>query len=305
MSRWTPRLLAPVALFAFLPGSAVAQNVAATPTYGTVNLSAGFTPDPQIRAVTAGGNNFTQLGGCNAYIHAAAPDLDLNYRAGGYALTINARSGTDVTLLVNAPDGSWHCDDDGGDGTDAAITFGSPLSGQYNIWVGTYRAQSGTLPQAQIYLTETGGTGGSTTSYNSGGGVLDWRAQPTYGTVTLNAGFSPDPFIRSISAGGSQAVPDFGAGCRGYAATAPDFDLNYTAGGYQLNIYAKSSSDVTLIVNAPDGSWWCSDDANGTNPHVNFSSPRSGNYNIWIGTYRSSGSLPEAVLYISEERPRW
>jgi hypothetical protein len=58
MSRWTPRLLAPVAALALLPLSAVAQNVAATPTYGTVNLSAGFTPDPQIRAVTAGGNNF-------------------------------------------------------------------------------------------------------------------------------------------------------------------------------------------------------------------------------------------------------
>ncbi|HUF13295.1 MAG TPA: hypothetical protein VMN78_09360 [Longimicrobiales bacterium] len=302
MSRWTSRLLAPVAVLACLPLSLAAQNVAAVPTYGTVNLSAGFTPDPQIRSVTAGGNDHTQLAGCNAYVHAAAPDLDLNYQAGSYALTINARSGMDVTLLVNAPDGSWSCDDDGGEGTDAAITFSAPMSGQYNIWVGTYRAQSGTLPEAQIFLTELGGT----TSYDGSGGAgtLDWSAPPTYGTVQLSAGFSPDPYLRSISAGGSQPVPDFGAGCRGFAATAPDIDLNYSAGGYQLNIYAKSGSDVTLIVNAPDGSWWCSDDASGTNPHVNFQNPQSGNYNVWIGTYRS-GTIPESVLYISEAAPRW
>lgn len=301
MSRWTSRLLAPVAVLACLPLSLAAQNVAAAPTYGTINLSAGFTPDPQIRAVTAGGNDYTQLAGCNAYIHAAAPDLDLNYQAGSYALTINARSGTDVTLLVNAPNGSWHCNDDAGGGTDAAITFSAPTTGQYNIWVGTYRAQSGTLPEAQIYLTEMGGI----STGSAGGGSLDWSLQPTYGTVELSAGFEPDPYMRSISAGGAEPVPDFGAGCRGYAATAPDLDLNYQAGGYQLNIYAKSGSDVTLIVNAADGNWYCSDDANGTNPHVNFSNPQSGNYNIWIGTYRSSGALPASELYISEAAPRW
>lgn len=304
MSRWTPRLLAPVAALAFLPLTVAAQNVAAVPTYGTINLSAGFTPDPQVHAVTAGGNNYTTLGGCNAYIHAPAPDLDLNYQAGGYPLTINARSGMDVTLLVNAPDGSWYCNDDGGDGTDAALTFSSPMSGQYNIWVGTYRAQSGTLPQAQIYITEVGGT----TSYDggsTGGGSLVWSAAPTYGTIELNAGFNPDPYTRTIAAGGSQAVPDFGAGCRGFAASAPDLDLNYNAGGFQLNIYATSGSDVTLIVNGPDGNWYCSDDAYGTNPHVNFANPLSGNYNIWIGTYRSSGQMPQSTLYISEGAPQW
>lgn len=303
MSRKSQRMLSAFAVLAFVPLPAVAQNVAAAPTYGTVNLSAGFSPDPQIRSVSAGGNNYTTLAGCNAYIHAAAPDLDLNYQAGSFPLTIEARSGMDVTLLVNAPDGSWYCNDDGGNGTDALLTFASPRSGQYNIWVGTYRAQAGTLPEAQLYITELVGSGGGYSS--NAGGTLDWRAQPTYGTINLSAGFSPDPHMRSISAGGSQAVPDFGAGCRGYAATAPDLDLNYNAGGYQLNIYAKSSSDVTLIVNAPDGNWYCSDDVSGTNPHVSFSSPLSGNYNIWIGTYRSSGTLPESVLYISEAAPRW
>ena len=163
MPRSSQRLLAALAALAFLPAAAIAQNVAATPTFGTVSLSAGFSPDPQIRSVTAGGNNYTTLAGCNAYIHAAAPDLDLNYRAGSFPLTLEARSGMDVTLLVNAPDGSWYCNDDGGNGTDALLTFSAPQSGQYNIWVGTYRAQSGTLPEAQVYITEL--TGGGISSF--------------------------------------------------------------------------------------------------------------------------------------------
>jgi hypothetical protein len=294
-------VLAPVVALVCLPVAAAAQNVASTPTYGSVNLAAGFTPDPQIRSVTAGGNNYTQLAGCNSYVHAAAPDLNVNYSAGSFALTIEARSATDVTLLVNAPDGSWYCDDDGGEGTNSALTFSAPQSGQYNIWVGTYRAQSGTLPEAQIFLTEMGGSSSSTSSYSGG---LDVSLPANFGVVNLGAGFSPDPYMRSITAGGSVSVQDVSSNCRGYASAAPDIELNYSAGGYQLNLYSKSDTDVTLIVNAPDGSWWCSDDAYGTNPHVNFSNPQSGTYDIWIGTYRS-GTMPESVLYISEAAPRW
>ena len=139
------------------------------------------------------------------------------------------------------------------------------------------------------------------------GGEPNWRATPTYGTVNLSSGFTPDPYLRSIQAGGSNEVTLGGSECTGYIhAAAPDLDLNYQAGQYQLSIYAKSDSDITLIVNAADGRWYCSDDYSGTNPAILFTNPPSGNYNIWIGTYRPSGNpLPESVLYISEMAPRW
>ena len=297
MSRWTTRVFAPVAVVLCLPVGAIAQNVAAQPTYGTVNLRAGFTPDPSVHAVTAGGAQLTQLGGCNAYIHAAAPDLDLNYTAGSLPLSIEARSGTDVTVLVNAPDGSWHCDDDGGDGTNARLTFPRPTTGQYNIWVGTYAAQAGNLPPAEIRITEMGAA-------PTGGGALDVNLPANYGAINLSAGFSPDPTTRSIVAGGSVQVPNNASGCAGFVSAAPDLELTYQAGGYQLNLYAESNDDITLVVNAPDGTWWCSDDVSGTNPHINFANPRSGTYDIWIGTYRS-GTQPASLLSISEAAPRW
>lgn len=139
------------------------------------------------------------------------------------------------------------------------------------------------------------------------GGEPNWRANPTYGTVDLRAGFTPDPYLRSIAAGGANEVGLGGSECSGYIhAAAPDLDLNYTAGDYQLAIYAKSDTDITLIVNAADGRWYCSDDYSGTNPAIVFPNPPSGNYNIWIGTYRPSNApLPESVLYISEMEPRW
>lgn len=148
--------------------------------------------------------------------------------------------------------------------------------------------------------------GGSDASARSGA-EPNWRANPTYGTINLSAGFSPDPYLRSISAGGADEVGLGGNGCTGYIhAAAPDLDLNYQAGQYQLAIYAKSDTDITLIVNAADGRWYCSDDYNGTNPAIVFNNPPSGNYNIWIGTYRASSTpLPESVLYISEMEPRW
>ena len=145
------------------------------------------------------------------------------------------------------------------------------------------------------------------TQPTSRGGEPNWQAAPSYGTINLSAGFSPDPYLRSIAAGGADEVGLGGSECTGYIhADAPDLDLNYQAGGYQLAIYAKADTDVTLIVNAADGRWYCSDDYSGTNPAIIFSDPPSGNYNIWIGTYRpSSRPLPESVVYISEMEPRW
>ena len=40
--------------------------------------------------------------------------MRLNYRAGSYPLIISVASRSDTTLVVNGPDGSWYCDDDGG-----------------------------------------------------------------------------------------------------------------------------------------------------------------------------------------------
>lgn len=134
----------------------------------------------------------------------------------------------------------------------------------------------------------------------------NWAGTPVYGTANLESGFTPDPWTRNMQAGGGGEVNDsLASGCRGYINfNAPDVDLNYRSGNFNLYIYAESSSDTTLVVNAPDGSWHCDDDSgDGLDPMLTFRNPQSGNYNIWVGVY-SNAELQPATLNISELDPR-
>jgi hypothetical protein len=130
----------------------------------------------------------------------------------------------------------------------------------------------------------------------------DWSIRPNYGSVTLRSGFTPDPHTVNLTAGGNIDVSySVSSECRGYVSNAPDYELIYTASSnFPLIISANSSSDTTLVVNGPDGRWYCDDDGGnqGLNPSISWSRPQSGAYHIWVGTYGSS--LAPATLAISE-----
>ncbi|PZW37644.1 hypothetical protein C8P66_1447 [Humitalea rosea] len=133
---------------------AIAQNFNRPPSFGTVNLSSNFAPDPTVVNVTAGGTvPAERLGGaeCLGTI-ANAPDVRLNYRAGqGLPLVLSAVSRADVTLVVNLPNGQWACNDDF-NGTNPGIVFRNPQSGQYDIWIGHY--ERGQSVPAQLRISE-------------------------------------------------------------------------------------------------------------------------------------------------------
>lgn len=134
----------------------------------------------------------------------------------------------------------------------------------------------------------------------------NWQAQPMFGTVNLQAGFTPDPHSIAIRAGGADRNAISGSGCAGYINNAqPDVDLNYEAGRSRLYIYVVSGTDTTLLVNDANGNWHCSDDYEGSNPAVVLPNPSTGNYNIWVGTYDRNDSGARATVYISELTPRW
>ncbi|WP_104201989.1 peptidase S1 [Billgrantia saliphila] len=132
----------------------------------------------------------------------------------------------------------------------------------------------------------------------------DWSGDPSYGSVHLEAGFTPDPWTQSLQAGGStQVSAKLGPNCTGYImASAPDVDLHYTAGSMPLYFAVQSASDTTLIINAPDGRWYCNDDFNSLDPVVMFPNPASGMYNVWVGVHGSS-QMQSATLKITELNP--
>jgi len=160
------RLTMAAAALALMAAPALAQDYSQDPTYGTLNVTTGFIPDPAVIPVIAGGGiDASSLGGgCVGYI-ADAPDFRLNYVAGtDFPLIISALGEMDTTLVVNAADGSWHCNDDS-DELNPAITFASPASGQYDIWVGTYDPAA--TGMAGLYISEV------TTGAQSAGGMSD------------------------------------------------------------------------------------------------------------------------------------
>lgn len=143
----------PLLLFAV---SADALDWQAAPLSGTVNLTSGFQPDPYQHRVTAGGDSPASRAGsnCEGYINASNPDLDLNYQAGQYPLSIYVTSSADTTLVVYDAAGNWHCNDDhsSSSGNNPALEWQAPPSGNYNIWVGTFSSDE--LPDARVFFTE-------------------------------------------------------------------------------------------------------------------------------------------------------
>lgn len=129
----------------------------------------------------------------------------------------------------------------------------------------------------------------------------DFTQPATAGSVSLNSGFSPDPYTAQITSGGTISASTISGSCRGWIANAPDYSVSYGAGNtFDLTIGVDSNSDTTLVVNGPNGNWYCDDDGGeGLNPLLFFSNPQSGRYDIWVGSYQS-GEYASSTLSVSE-----
>ncbi|WP_339914314.1 peptidase S1 [uncultured Brevundimonas sp.] len=123
-----------------------------------------------------------------------------------------------------------------------------------------------------------------------------------FGEINLRAGFTPDPYRVSLTAGGSlDAYTDtpLPAACVGNISQAPDFEVTYSAGSLPLVFRTVSSRDTTLVINGPDGRWSCDDDSFGDgDAEVRYNRPQSGTYDIWVGTF--GGGTAPATLLITE-----
>jgi hypothetical protein len=126
----------------------------------------------------------------------------------------------------------------------------------------------------------------------------DYTRRAAFGTISLNAGFLPDPYVRNITAGGRYDL----AGCLGFngwggsVAAAPDFQLNWSGNSAQLTIAAQVPADAVLLVNGPNGQFYWDDDTYGTNPVLTFVNPQQGVYDIWIGAYGGGRGHPGQLI---------
>jgi hypothetical protein len=128
------------------------------PNYGSVELPAGFEPDPQTLVMEAGGDIDVSayLGpDCPGFV-TAQPDFEVNYTGSFGGLLrfffVADTDGDDTVMVINDPAGEWWCSDDSFGTFNPTIEFATALEGVYDIWVGTYT--SGELLPGTLYATE-------------------------------------------------------------------------------------------------------------------------------------------------------
>ncbi len=143
--------------FLALASPTMGQDTALPASYGVAELQGNFTPDPHVRSIQAGGDiDAASIGeNCIGYI-SNSPDYELNYaEATGFNLSFFVIGGVDTTLVVNDPNGAWHCNDDfnGNSGANPGLVFTAPVVGNYDIWVGTY-GQGEIGSEVELQITE-------------------------------------------------------------------------------------------------------------------------------------------------------
>jgi len=278
------------------------------PGFGAVTLAPQELSEPFFTDIMSGGSVDVAYLGDNCVGFAATnPDFRIQLSDDMVELSIlffASDDGADTTLIINAADGEWHCNDDSSlDSLDPGITFDTALAGQYDVWVGSYNSNESV--SGVLALANSSGGDGFVMPDDNSASSLDFTGSPHYGSAELAAGFVPDPYLVNVSAGGSVDVANaqLGDECRGFASSAPDFQLNWSGESSNLHIYfiaGEVGDDATLIINNPNGSWLCNDDSpSSLNPSISINSPPAGRYDIWVGAY-SQGEFISGKLSISE-----
>lgn len=131
----------------------------------------------------------------------------------------------------------------------------------------------------------------------------NWAMTPNYGEVALRSADFPDPHVLDLDAGGYVDMQGRLEACPGYITERPDYRVHYEPDEHAAPLIFSVNSDVdtTLVINGPDGRWYCDDDSGvrGANPMLMFDTPRGGQYDVWVGLYPEPGTAP-ARLVISE-----
>ncbi len=133
-----------------------------TSNYGSVELAAGFNPDPFTKTgIRSGGSvDASYLPGCNGHA-SSAPDFEVKYTSGQVFTLLRFyfvpdTAGADTTLIINQPNSTYVCDDDYNfpDNRNPEVNIDPAASGTYDIWIGNYSSDQSTFATGTLYVTQ-------------------------------------------------------------------------------------------------------------------------------------------------------
>lgn len=284
-----------VALFNALAGTGVWDRVTElvspgsnAPTLGTIDL--GQPLGAPLRGVTTGERSATGHGGdCRGYL-PAAPHVVLRNTVDGIVSLDVADSNVDLVMAVHRADGSWQCDDDGGQGTlpRLQIQLGA---GEHRVYVGTY-SQNNTA----AFSLRTGWQPVDAPIAPEG---IAPDATPSLADVALTPSQGGSQLWDGTSMGGVSAR-DLSPRCRGAIPVVPHLRIRAT-GGEPVRITTNDgTTDLTMVVRTPSGEYLCDDDSgDGLNPAI-ITVLEAGSTAVWVGVFRADDSA-EFILELDSE----
>lgn len=279
----------------------------ARPIFGGRMLATGFMPDPVVLNGQAGGPvSANQINpSCRGYI-SPQPSHVISSRTGFRNIRFVVAAQSDLTMMVMLSNGQVLCDDDSGEAMNPLIEAAAP-PGDIRIWIGAYSSGNVGTPYS-LGVTELAHITANNLMAPGPGpgpmpppppppmvGGINPNLPPAFGTISLAQGFMPDPHIAAGNAGGpvpGSQVQGRGT-CRGHITPQPSHVLMSRTGFRNLRIVTNAGGfDVTLIVQTPDGQFYCDDDGGGQmNPMVTVASP-PGPIRVWVGTYSQGRTGP-------------
>ncbi len=272
--------------------------------YVTLDIQAGNPLDPFIVSVNGGGAfDASTLGGdCSGYVNIQ-PVARIDWEGKADLSKIFFYSDHDPTLIVQSPDGAFHCNDDASDLLlDPSVTFENPADGVYNIWVGSYYADQ--LIPGVLVVTTRKDVSVETFTLNGlikRGPMADvsakLNAKPAAALVDIIQRHKQS--IKKMKAGGKAQsvrvtakgdVPAFefdipGQICNGFISEDPDLVFDWSGEADALSIFFEGDADSTLLVVGPGETVHCNDDAapDNANPLVVVPNPVQGRYAVFVG----------------------
>lgn len=286
---------------------------------GAEALSAGQLAGGSDYNIVAGGENTLDqcgLGSLGFGQFRSAPDL--SFTAADLAsgpLTLAVRSECDPALLVNTGDGAWHFNDDS-DGFDPALSFSNPaeLSGQIDVWVGTFAGNG-----CPAVLNVQAGTGTAQAPAPQPAPVPVPTPAPAPQPVpvpvpvpapapipancpnpdligpslTLTGAqlVTPQAYIAQVTGGQDVTLCQISMDAWGFASQAPQFTLNMSQmNGFLFQTEVSSDCDPTLLLRDAFGQWHFNDDGpNGLQPRLEVDGGSlNGQVDIWVGSFGGS-----------------
>jgi hypothetical protein len=134
--------------------------------------------------------------------------------------------------------------------------------------------------------------------------AIDLTAAPSAGEFEISSGFGELTF--EASGGGENSavsVDSLGYLCVGFIPSAPAARVTVDDTVESVSVFFNSSTDATLMIFRPDGSYACNDDASADNlnPMLSFTDVPPGEYLIYVGSF--DPLLPVSGTLVITEDP--